>query len=108
MISVDTPTLTELITNCFKLSMDGALTDEQRNEFLVAGKRLRGSLLNLLSAQFNDATQEVLDANSELDETNEQVVLVTDHLASVDNTLARINSLVTVLDDLLKIAASFH
>ena|SRR6266550_1478416 len=108
MISLDTPKLTELINNCFKLSMDGALSDEQQNEFLVAGKRLRGSLVNLLSAQFNDGTQKVLDANKQLDATNKQVAQSTDKLNTIANTLAQINSLVVVLDDLLKIAASFH
>jgi hypothetical protein len=108
MISLDTPTLTQLISNCFKLSMDGALTDDQRNEFLVVGKRLRGSLLNLISAQFNDGTREVIDANKQLDGTNKQVAKVTQELANVANTLVQINRLVVVLDDLLKIAASFH
>ena len=47
MISLDTPTLTQLISNCFKLSMDGALTDEQRNEFSPWWEKGSGALCSI-------------------------------------------------------------
>jgi len=108
MLSVDTPTLTNLITTCFNLSMDGRITDAQHGEFLVVGKRLRGCLVNLLSAQFNDGTQQVLDANQKLDQINQLAAQAAQSLTAATNVLSQLNTLVNVLDDLLKLASSFH
>lgn len=108
MLSVDTPTLTNLIKTCFNLSMDGRVADDKQSEFLVLGKRLRGCLVNLLSAQFNDGTQQVLDANQQLNQVNQQTAQAVQSLAAAANVLSQINTLVRVLDDLLKIASSFH
>jgi hypothetical protein len=108
MLSVDTPTLTNIIKTCFNLSMDGRVADDQQSEFLVTGKRLRGCLVNLLSAQFNDGTQQVLDANQQLNQINQRTAHAADSLAATANILNQINTLVHVLDDLLKLAASFH
>jgi len=107
MMQVDTQSLTDLITSCFNLSMDGRLKLDQQKEFNAQGKRLRGSLLNLLSARFNDRTQEVTDANTQLAAVNATVQQVSQRLANVAAALQDVADLVGVLDDLLKLAATF-
>jgi hypothetical protein len=108
MMNVDTPTLANLITTCFNLSMDGRLNDAHQREFLIEGKRLRGCLINLLTARFNDGTQQVLTANQQLAQVNQQTLQLTNNLANAANVLAQINAMVVVLDQLLQLAASFH
>jgi hypothetical protein len=108
MLKIDAATLAQLIDTCFELSMDGRLADDRQRDFLVAGKRLRGSLVNLISAQFDDATQGVLTANAKLEEANKRAAKLTDDLSAASNVLTQVNSLVGALDDLLKLASSFH
>lgn len=108
MLKIDAPTLTQLINTCFELSMDGRLTDDQQRGFLVAGKRLRGCLLNLISAEFNDGTAEVVAANSQLKQANQHAADLAKDLSAASKVLSEITSLVGGLDDLLKLAVSFH
>jgi hypothetical protein len=107
MMKCDTTTLTQIIDKCFDYSGDGRLRDTQRTEFLTLGKRLRGSLLNLLSAQFEDNTEAIQNANADLTRINTQLLNDVDTLSNVDATLEEINSLVGTLDKLIGIAISF-
>ena len=50
MNRLDTVTLTKVINKCFDHSMDGRFSAADRVQFLAEGKRLRGLLLNLLTA----------------------------------------------------------
>ena len=61
---VDSVTLTEVIDRCLDYSMDGRFTQTQRTKFLALAKRLRGSLLNLLSARFDEGTEGLAEANA--------------------------------------------
>lgn len=107
MLSTDTTVLTNLISTCFTLSANLDLTPDQRQGFLVVGKQLRGTLVNLLSAKFKDGTQAVMDANQQLNQINQQAAQLTKDLSNLDNVLNQINGLVGVLDGLLKIAVAF-
>src|SRR5260370_389566 len=106
-MTVDTTTLAAIINRCFAFSADGRFSDAQQSSFLVDGKRLRGLLLNLLSAQFNDGTQAVLDANSRLTEVNTQLANDVAILNNAANSLTNVSNLVGILDKLLNVAASF-
>src|SRR5260370_42423114 len=106
-MTVDATTLAAIINRCFAFSADGRFSDAQQSSFLVDGKRLRGLLLNLLSAQFNDGTQAVLDANSRLTEVNTKLANSTAALANTAQTLNDVASLVGNLDKLLNVAARF-
>ena len=108
MIAVDTPTMTRLIMTCFNLSRDGRLGDRQQRDFLVAGKRLRGCLVNLVSAQFNDDTDMVLDGNRQLTRVTQQTAHLKGDPAAAANVLSEITVVVGVLDELLNLAAAFH
>lgn len=107
MIIVDTKTLTSVINRCFAFSADGRFSDAQQASFLADGKRLRGLLMNLLSAQFNDGTQAVLDANARLTQVNAQLANDAAVLNDATGTLTNISNLVGILDKLLNVAASF-
>jgi hypothetical protein len=103
---LDVANLTRVVERSFDYAMDGRLTPARRRGFLIAGKRLRGCLLNLISARFNQT--------AELDAANERLGAVTarledeseaiDHAASVLGDLARLAS---VLDALVGVAATF-
>jgi hypothetical protein len=107
MIKVDTTTLVEIINQCFAYSSDGRLPPDQQMMMLADGKRLRGLLLNLLSAQFNDGTQAVLDANGQLKTLNTELANSVDALKKAAQTLNDVANLVSNLDKLLNVATKF-
>ena len=100
--------LTQLIESCFDLSMDVRIKDvNTRGDFLAFGKRLRGSLLNLLTAQFANDTQAVIDANKQLKVVNQDLVKIKQDLQNIVQVIGQLGNLVSILDDLLKIASTF-
>ena len=107
MLKVDTTTLSDIINQCFDYSMDGRFSSDQQTALLADGKRLRGLLLNLLSARFDDGTQVVLDANRQLDDINTILSNSATALANAAQTLNGVASLVGNLDKLLNVATSF-
>lgn len=107
MIKVDTTTLADIINQCFDRASDGRFSPPQQTAFLADGKRLRGLLLNLLSAQFDDGTQAVIDANNRLTTINTQLSDSAASLANTAQTLNNVASLIGNLDKLLNVAASF-
>lgn len=107
MIKVDTTTLTDIINKCFDCASDGRFTQADQAAFLADGKRLRGLLLNLLSAQFDDGTEAVVDANRQLTAINTQLSNSAASLANTAQTLNSVASLVGNLDKLLNVAANF-
>lgn len=107
LISVDTTTLTGIINQCVDLSMDGQLSPSMQREFLTLAKRLRGSLVNLLSARFTSGTQAVLNANSALTSVNENLQSAIGELSDISKTVGQVTDLVTQLDNLIKSASSF-
>ena len=107
MATLDTATLSNVINQCFTFSMNTQLSPQDRNSFLIEGKRLRGQLLNLLSAQFDAGSQQLAAANQSLTSINASLAQTATVLANAAQTLNAIASLVGTLDKLLSIAASF-
>ena len=107
MLKVDTTTLSGIISQCFAYSSDGRLSTTQQGAILADGKRLRGLLLNLLSAQFDDGTQAVLTANSQLTNINAELANSAAALANTAKTLNDVAGLVGNLDKLLNVATTF-
>lgn len=107
MIRVDTTGLADLINRCFAFATDARVASEAQAAFLADGKRLRGLLLNLLSAQFDDGTQAVLDANEEITNVNTRLSNSVAALANIAASLAAVASIVGSLDKLLGVAATF-
>ena len=107
MEKVDTTTLTDIIDQCFDLSMDARFSDGQQKMFLAEGKRLRGLLMNLLSAQFDDGTPTVIAANNQLDLVNTSLSDSAAVLANAADRLNQVATLVANLDKLLNVATSF-
>jgi hypothetical protein len=106
-IATDTNTLTTLITTLVDQSMDGDVPPSIQSQCLVLSKQLRGSLVNLLSARFNDGTAQVIQANTALTAVNAQVQALSTNLGAAAVTVANVTSLVGQLDGLLKLAATF-
>ena len=107
MLTIDATALSNIISQCFAFATDGRFTTAQQNAFLGDGKRLRGLLLNLISAKFNDGTQSVLDANQKLLGVNTSLSNSATVLASTVQTLNNITSLVGTLDKLINVAVGF-
>jgi hypothetical protein len=107
LIAVDTPTMTRLIVTCLNLSMDGGLGEHQQRDFLVAAKRLRGCLVNLVSARFDDGTDLVLDGNRQLVRVTQQAALLKAEVAGAGSVLSEINVVIGTLDELLKLATTY-
>ena len=107
MLKVDTTTLADIVNQCFAFASDVRFTLPQQKALLADGKRLRGLLLNLLSAQFDDGTPAVVDANNQLVGVNNDLADATAALANVAKTLGDVANLVGNLDQLLNIAVSF-
>jgi hypothetical protein len=107
MATVDTSTLTTIINQCFSFATDARVGSQDQNNFLIEGKRLRGQLLNLLSAQFNAGSPELAAATNSLTAVNNTLTQSATVLANTAQTLNDIASLVSNLDKLLSTAVSF-
>ncbi|HEY6911005.1 MAG TPA: hypothetical protein VI356_16630 [Myxococcales bacterium] len=101
MKRVDTTVMAELIARCFDLSMDGRVPPPQRSALLAAGKRLRGDLVTLLAAQFDDRTAEVDEANKALAAVNDALQAAAANLATLAQTLQKITRVVAAIDKLI-------
>lgn len=108
MTTVDTDNLAAAVRLCFANARDLQFSTEQRQEFLFQGKRLRGALVNLISAQFDEGiTPEVNAANSELRSITRRLKDTKATLERYAETVERISNLVGALDGLLKLVAKF-
>jgi hypothetical protein len=107
MEKVDAVTLTEVIDRCLDYSMDLRFTQAQRTKFLALAKRLRGSLLNLLSARFDEGTAALTEANSQLTTINTGLKKSAETLAKAAETISNLTKLVGALDKLIGVATSF-
>lgn len=106
-MKVETVLLTKLIEACLRLSMDSAIASAQRKELLALGKRLRGALMNLLTAEFRKGTPAVEAANKSIRSLNRTLSRKSSELSNIAGTISEIAGLVGVLDDLLTLALKF-
>jgi hypothetical protein len=106
-MKIDSKKLVEIIDFCFDCSMDDRFNDDERSEFLALGKRLRGSLLNLLTAEFNEDVQAFIDAKQALDKVNGKLAEYQQDVDHAAKTVEEINDLLTKLDKVLSFASNF-
>jgi hypothetical protein len=104
---VDSVLLSGIIVDLLDRSMDLAYTPDERREFLAIAKRLRGALLNLLTAVFEEATPELSAANAQLAAVSEQLQRNAASIDRVADDMGAAAALVGTLDSLLGIAAHF-
>lgn len=104
---IDTATLTTIINQYFFYAMDARVTPADQNSFLIEGKRLRGQLINLLSAQFDNTTAQFAAATASLTKVNAALSNSATALANIATTLNSITTLIGNLDKLLAVAKSF-
>jgi len=103
----DTVTLVQVIDKCLDYALDGRLKPEQRAEFLALAKRMRGSLLNLVTAKFEEGTKAVEGANANLTKIINDLGDEERVLSDTATTVKNLAQLAGMLDELLKIAVSF-
>jgi hypothetical protein len=104
---INSANLTDIIDHCFDLSMDGAFKPDQQAAILTAGKRLRGYLLNLLSARFEAGTQAVEDANKQIEGCDRLLSEGIIGLDQMQRALGELAALGKVLDVALSVATKF-
>lgn len=105
MKRVDTTEMAELIKGCFDLAMDGRVSPAQRSALLASGKRLRGDLVTLLTAQFDDATAEVDASNTDLASVNKSLEATIADISKINQTLQKITAVVGKIDKLIPLIA---
>ncbi len=105
-VKCNAPRLAQIVERCFDYAMDGRVSPARRTRFLVAGKRLRGSLMNLIAARFND-TEAIRAANARLEAVNAQLARQKGVLERTSQTLRDLGTLVSALDRLLGTAIRF-
>jgi hypothetical protein len=103
-MKTDNQELVKCIEACLDLSMDDRLTQTQQNEMLALGKRLRGSLVNLLTAEFPEDLEQVEDANQELQAISQVLADKNQAIENISVIIGKINQVVKGLDGLLKFA----
>ena len=105
--TLDTVKLTGIIKRCFANAIDDRFSDVDQNRFMLEGKRLRGQLLTLLSAQFDAGSAPLQAANAALSAVNDKLEDDAAVLDNVTDVLTQISTLVTSLDNLLTAAIGF-
>lgn len=103
-MKTDNQELVKAIEACLDLSMDDRLPQARQNEMLALGKRLRGSLVNLLTAEFPDNLKQVEEANQQLQQLNQTLADRNQAIDQIADTISKLNQGVKVLDGLLKFA----
>src|SRR5262245_2285193 len=105
---IDAAILADNVTKCFDKVGDLRFSVADRNRFLADGKRLRGQLLNLISAKFNSPPPpELVAANNDLAALNGKLANNATVRANTAQTLDDIATLIGNLDKLLGIATAF-
>lgn len=105
--SLDGEMLVRLIQLCFTLSQKPGITPKQSRDLIILGKKLRGVLLNILTAKFDASTQLFIDATTELKATNKVLEEAIDDLQETAEAIKRATGVLKLLDKLLGIAVAF-
>jgi phage-related tail protein len=107
LAKTDNLKLAEIAILCFDLGTSESVPPELRPAFLVLGKRLRGTLMNLLSAQFDSQTPKFIEANKKIGEANKALKKTAEDLKEAADTIEQTGKLIGILDGLLGIAIRF-
>jgi len=99
--------LASLANQVFDLGMDGRLSSEQVHLALALGKRLRGAWVNLVTAEFKQATPLFTEASKALDATNERLREAKESIDKIADALKMAATLLEILDRLLVTAVKF-
>src|SRR5512142_1339687 len=106
-IAVNTDALSAAVRLCFaNARANETFSPEQCAEFLFQGKRLRGLLVNLISATFTTPVPEVDEANDQLDALVTRLDDTAETLQKYADTIERIGEVVALLDRALKFATA--
>lgn len=106
-MQTDNSTLLDNVERAFELAVDPDLSDQQRQQYLENGIALRSRLMTLMTANFNDGTQAVLDANAKIKQVNDRLKQKLKDLQGVAATIGSLGQLVSILDDLFKLPFAF-
>lgn len=106
-MKTDNAALAKVIESCFDLGLDGRVPKGQRGQYITLGKRLRGTLINLLTAEFKDNTPAVEAANRQIRAVNKKLKEETNKLDEIADRIEALGELVSTLDGLIGLAAKF-
>ncbi len=105
--TIDGELLVKVIQMCFSQSQIEGITKKQSRELITLGKKLRGVLLNMLTAKFDGDTQLFKDATAELKAANKELKDALEDLQKTADAIKKVTSAFKLLDKLLGIAAGF-
>lgn len=103
----DSSKLAELVTLCFDLSQKPGVKKEEAEKLILLGKRLRGVLMNILTARFQANDQGFAKATQSLNETTQVMKDALADIEEVSEAIKRTTETLKVVDKLLGIAIAF-
>ncbi len=106
-MNINNQLLAAIIEMCFDYAMDDRVSESSRKDFSAIGKRLRGALLNLITAEFEAESAQFRVANKEIAAVNRGLQEEAQVLENVAATIEQLGKLAAILDELLKVAVSF-
>jgi hypothetical protein len=99
--TVDTTSLSSIITTCFSWSQDATLSDDQRSSYYNLGLHLREELIDAYTASFPDTDQRITSLNTQLSAIDTSLKNEADVLNSYAQNINQITSVLNVLDQLM-------
>lgn len=105
--SVDTAALANLIGALLDLSTTSGIPTKTQDEAAVTARRLRGNLVSILSARFDEGTAALLRVNKRIADLNKGLAQDKVTLGSYAKLVQKASKLVSGLDKLMARAAKF-
>jgi hypothetical protein len=101
MATIDTTSLAAIVQQCFDLSQDATLSDDQRQAYYNLGLHARSELADAYAATFPDTDARIGLLNQQLADLNAQIKSEQDVEASFSQNVKNITSALNVLDQLI-------
>ena len=105
-MKIDVPALTLNCEHCFMLSMDGRLSDQERDQFLESAHTLRMQTLALNAADFGENPQAILETNEKIGKVEDMLCALAQSPTDATGTLGFLTNLAGRLDGLVTIPTS--
>lgn len=105
--SVDTAQLTTIINALLDLSTTSGIRADIKDEAAVAARRLRGSLVAILSARFDEGTDALTKVNKTITDLNAGLAADGVTLDGYAKLVDKATKLVAGLDKLMGLASKF-
>lgn len=98
---VDAATLSVIINDCFKITMDNTYNIGQQGAFYALGCSLRDQHKILVSRIFEANTAEIERANALINEVNSDLKVMLEKIEGIADTIEKLGALVSQLSSII-------